>query len=266
MFKKIWDYIVNTMKGEQMVALIIMAIIAIFSIVLGHKIKKADPHKAPKGGAFIADYMVESATNMIDNMLGDAYEPCVPYLIFLILFIPMSFIAGLFGLASPMTYFLIPLCLAFVSWLGIQISAIKYQKLEYLKGFTSPLPSWLPLFVPINILSKMAPLLSLSIRLFGNALAGYIIMWLVYWGTGNLSNAIFPIQGLNIFGVIIAPWLHAYFDIFGAFVQTLIFVLLTMLLISVEIPAPVHKKVKKEKNVKKEKKLNLDEGGKEHVI
>lgn len=239
---KIWDYIVNKMPGELMVSLIIMIFIAIFAIILGHAIKKADPTKPPKGLAFIADYLIDFSIKTIDEYLGDAYEFITPYFVFLVAYVPLAFISGLFGLASPITYFTIPLCLALVSWLGIQISAIKFQKLGYLKSFTSPLPAWLPLFVPINILSKFSSLLSLSIRMFGNALAGSILMFLVYWATGSLSNLIF--EHFNIFGVIIAPVFHAYFDIFGAFIQTLIFVLLSMLLIATEIPAPVHKKKK----------------------
>ncbi|MCH5179690.1 MAG: F0F1 ATP synthase subunit A [Erysipelotrichales bacterium] len=246
---KIWDYIVNKMPGEIMISLLIMLLIAIFAIILGHAIKKADPTKPPKGLAFIADWLVEFSLNTIDNNLGDAYDFAAPYFIFLITFIPLAFMAGLFGLASPMTYFTIPLCLALVSWFGIQISAIVYQKFDYLKGFTSPLPAWLPVFVPINMLSKLSPLLSLSIRMFGNALAGSILLWLVYWATGSLSSLIF--SHLNVFGMIITPVLHAYFDIFSTFIQTLIFVLLTMQLISIEIPAPVHKK---KKTAKKEEK------------
>ena len=239
---KVWDYIVNKMPGELMVSLIVMFFIAILAIILGYAIKKADPKKAPKGLAFIADYVVDFSFKTVDGILGDAYDFVVPYFIFLISYIPLAFMAGLFGFASPMTYFTIPLCLAFVTWITIQASAIKYQRMEYLKGFTSPLPSWLPLFVPINVLSKFSSLLSLSMRMFGNALAGSILMSLVYWGTSSLSNLIF--SNFNAVSLVITPWLHAYFDVFGAFIQTLIFVLLSMLLISIEIPAPVHKKSK----------------------
>lgn len=246
-FNNIWNYIVNKMPGELMVSLLVMLIIAIFAIILGKAISKADPTKTPKGLAFVADFIVDKVTNLIDDILGDAYEKFTPYAIFLVTYIPLAFMAGLFGLASPMTYYTIPLCLALVSWLGINLSAIKYQKLDYLKGFTSPLPAYIPIFVPINMLSKLAPLMSLSIRMFGNALAGYILMYLVYWGCGKLSALIFTSAQYNFVAWLIAPILHAYFDIFGAVIQTLIFVLLTMLLISAEIPAPVHKKIKKQK-------------------
>lgn len=258
-FKKILEYFAYTAKPELIVSLLVMFIIAIFAIVLGIAVKKADPKKPPKGLTFIAETIVGFSDNKIKDTLGTAYLKFSPYFVFLVIYIPMIFIIGLFGLPSPMTYFTIPLCLAFVTWFGIQASAIRYQKLDYLKSFTSPLPSWLPVFVPINILGKMAPLMSLSIRLFGNAVAGYILMWLVYWGTGMLSDVVFGfigIEGLNIFGVAIAPLLHAYFDAFGAFVQTTIFTSLTLLLIAAEVPVPVDAKVKvkKEKTNKKGKK------------
>ena len=256
-FKKILEYFANTAKPELIVSLLVMLIIAIFAIICGIAIKKADPKKPPKGLTFIAETIVGFSDNKIKDTLGTAYLRFSPYFVFLLIYIPMIFVIGLFGLASPMTYFTIPLCLAFVTWFGIQASAIRYQKLDYLKSFTSPLPSWLPLFIPINILGKLAPLMSLSIRLFGNAVGGYILMWLVYWGTGMLSDAVFSflnIEGLNIFGITIAPLLHAYFDAFGAFVQTTIFTSLTLLLIAAEIPAPVEK-ITKEKKQKVKKTL-----------
>ncbi len=256
-FNKIWRYFVDDAKPELLVSLLVMFIIAILAIILGCAIKKANPKKPTKGLAFVAETLVTFSDNQITKILGTAYLKFSPYLIFLYTYIPFAFIAGLFGLPSPMTYFTIPLCLALVTWLGIQFSAIHYQKIGYLKGFTSPLPSWLPVFVPINILSKFSPLLSLSIRLFGNALAGYILMWLVYWGTGMLSEAIIGIAGANFVGVIIAPILHAYFDAFGAFIQTTIFTTLTMLLISVEIPAPVNVDLNKKEKKKKKQKTSV---------
>lgn len=242
-FKKILEYFANTAKPELIASLIVMFIIAIIAIILGSAVKKADPTKPTKGLAFFGIVLVEKCENQIKDILGTAYLKFTPYLVFLFTYIPVAFVIGLFGLPSPMTYFTIPLCLALISWLGIQLSAIRYQKLDYLKGFCSPLPAWLPLFVPINMLGKIGPLLSLSIRMFGNALAGYILMWLVYWGTGMLSDAIFVplfnIEGMNVFGAVIASVLHAYFDAFGAFIQMTIFTTLTMLLIATEIPAPV---------------------------
>ncbi len=264
-FDKVKDYFVNKMPGEMYVSLLIMIFIAVFAIVLGHKIKKADPTKPPKGLALVADYLVEFSQNSINNTLGTAYEKFSPYFIFLILFIPLAFISGLFGLPSPINLLTIPLCLALVTWLGIQISSIKYNKWGYLKSFADPLPPWLPIMAPINVLGKIAPLLSLSLRMFGNGMAGFLIMTMVYWATGNLSSTLLNLlipnaSWFNFIGLMITPFLHLYFDLVSAFIQTVIFVLLTMLLISIEIPAPVakvdRKVIKEEKMKRKQEKLD----------
>ena len=258
--KKIWEYIVHDMPAELIVSLFIMLLIAIIGIILGHKIKKADPTKPPKGVAFWADFLVDKSITSIHSVLGDAYEKFAPYYIFLVLYIPLAFISGLFGLPSPIMYFSIPLTLAIVSFLGIQLSSIYYNKVGYLKSFSDPLPAWLPIMAPINLLGKISPILSLSIRLFGNAVAGFMLMTLVYWATGSLSSALVNFlgmnyHGINFVGVLITPFLHAYLDIFSAFVQTLIFITLTMLLISVEIPAPVAKKQKIKKLQKTKRRI-----------
>ena len=255
-FNKIYKYFIDKAPGELIVSLIIMLVIAIIGIILGLAIRKADPKKPTKGLANIAEIMVTFADDKVKGTLGTAYLPFSTYYLFLVIYIPLAFVAGLFGLASPMNYYTIPLCLALVTWLGIQISAIIFQKLDYLKSFASPLPGWIPILAPINMLSKLSPLLSLSIRLFGNALAGSILMTLVYWGTGSLSNLILSLVNLggnfNFVGVIVAPVLHAYFDAFSAYIQMTIFTTLTLLLIATEIPAPVNvDKNKKRKNKEK---------------
>lgn len=68
-------------------------------------------------------------------------------------------------------------------------------------------------------------------RLFGNILSGTILMGLVYQFTGWLSGMILPV---NFLGPILAPVLHAYFDVFAGCIQTLVFVTLSSILIAIE--------------------------------
>jgi F-type H+-transporting ATPase subunit a len=79
----------------------------------------------------------------------------------------------------------------------------------------SPLPPWLPLWTPINIISELAVPVSLSLRLFANVLSGTVIMALVY----------------GLLGKIALAWpsvLHVYFDLFSGEIQTYVFCMLTM--------------------------------------
>ena len=86
-----------------------------------------------------------------------------------------------------------------------------------------------------------APLLSLALRLFGNALAGFTLMGIVYYYLGEASSFIFgaliPGEAASIIlPPIITPVLHLYFDVFSGVIQTLIFCMLTMIFVAQEDP------------------------------
>ena len=84
------------------------------------------------------------------------------------------------------------------------------------------------LLTPLNVIGEFALPISLSMRLFGNILAGSIIMLLVYTVMKSLSWA-------GIFGYIAAPLLHCYFDIFSGLIQTYIFFTLASFFLSQQV-------------------------------
>ena len=83
----------------------------------------------------------------------------------------------------------------------------------------SPLPPWLPIWFPINVISELAVPVSLSLRLFANVLSGTIMMTLVY-GLLKWVATVWPAA------------LHVYFDLFSGAIQTYVFCMLTMTYIS----------------------------------
>jgi len=70
-------------------------------------------------------------------------------------------------------------------------------------------------------------------RIFCNVLSGSFIMALIYQFTSFLSYKVIP---FNFLGPVLAPLLHAYFDIFSGVIQALVFVTLSTILISIENP------------------------------
>jgi len=68
-------------------------------------------------------------------------------------------------------------------------------------------------------------------------LSGSIIMSLIYTGCNVLSDLLLGWLGLpfNVFGVVLAPVFHAYFDVFSGFIQMYIFISLTMAFVSNEL-------------------------------
>jgi F-type H+-transporting ATPase subunit a len=92
----------------------------------------------------------------------------------------------------------------------------------------------------MNIFGTFAPLVSMSLRLFGNITSGGIIMALLYTFTGFVSRFLIgfiPVIGqFDFIGPIIAPALHAYFDVFVGFIQMFVFISLTTVFIGNELP------------------------------
>ncbi len=218
-----------------------MTVVALFIIVLsvyaGHKIKKADPLAKEKGIVLLALWFVELMDNSVLNTVRKDYvKRLSPYIGTLVLFLFLCNISGLFGLNAPTMNYSVTLTMAFITWFMIQYNAIRDNGIKaYLHGFIEPI---VPFIVP-NFFGKIAPLISMSIRLFGNILSGSIIMTLVYTATGGLTDLVFSLFGLsgvpNIFGMIFAPPLHAYFDVFAGFIQMFIFISLTQVFISNEL-------------------------------
>ena len=85
-------------------------------------------------------------------------------------------------------------------------------------------------------MSKFSTLLSLSLRLFGNILSGGILMSVIYQMLAKVSDLIPVIGKLNIVGVLVAPVLHFYFDLFSGAMQAYIFTVLTISFIAKELP------------------------------
>ena len=124
----------------------------------------------------------------------------------------------------------------------IHATAIRYNKFRYFKRYIEPVP----LFLPINLISMWAPLLSLTLRIFGNALSGYVLMTILYSALEGVSANVFSFitarfaDGSAVNTVFLAPlvtWiLHLYFDLWAGFIQTTVFLSLTTIYVGQEIP------------------------------
>ena len=173
--------------------------------VLKHK---DHPSKFSAGVELAIDILLK----FVNGTMGKAGKNYINYIGALFCFVFFSNISGIFMLRPPTADYGTTLCIALISFCMIQYAAVRYQKLGYLKGMFEPIF----LFFPINVISEIATPVSLSLRLFGNILAGTVMMAL-YYGM------------LPIFAKIGVPSaLHAYFDLFSGAIQTYVFCMLTM--------------------------------------
>ena len=234
-----------TIQSDVYVIILITILLAIAIILLSKKFDRTDPLEQPKGILVPVLWCVEMIHNTVKSNVGEAYaDRMTPYIIVLWSYIFLSNIISLFGLSSPTANLSVTLLLAFITWVMIQAVELKYQGIKgYLHGFLEPIP----VMLPMNIFGKFSTMISMSLRLFGNILCGGIMMQLIYSFSQYLSNliaGIFSGGGSNVFNFvapIISPLLHAYFDLFAGFIQTLVFTTLTIVLIGNDLPEEVKK-------------------------
>ena len=188
----------------------------------------------PKGLVLLA--MV--ATQMVDKNVRDKTNDKVakyltPYIMTVVLYIFVANIAGLFSLEAPTSNYSVTLVLAAITCVLIEVYSAKARGTKgYIKSWFEPFAP----FVILNVFSKISTLLSLSLRLFGNILSGGILMSVIYQMLAAISSKIPVIGQLNIAGILVAPVLHFYFDLFSGAMQAFIFMTLTISFIGKELP------------------------------
>ena len=224
---------VITIQPEVFSILIVTGLLICVVLYAGMKIKQSDPGQAPKGIVVLALYLIEWADKFTGDNMGQQFVKSFgPYIGTIAMYIFCCNISGLFGLPAPTSNLSVTLALGLISWCIIQGVSLKSNKLSgYVKGLLEPFA----VMLPVNIFGKIAPLVSMSMRLFGNILVGGVLMSLVYSATGLLANLIFANCKFNFIGPIIAPVLHGYFDLFAGFIQMFIFISVTTVLAGNEV-------------------------------
>lgn len=203
--------------------LIVMLLLICFGIAANRVLTKADPMAEPTGFQNFIELAVELLQSMVKGSLGEHSGAYFNYIATLFTFILLSNISGLLGLRPPTADYGTTFPLAVITFCLIHFAQFKHNSLKSIwVDMCSPLPPWLPIWFPINLISEIAVPISLSLRLFANVLSGTVIMALIY---GLLSN-------------IALAWpsfLHIYFDLFSGAIQTYVFTMLTMTYISQQL-------------------------------
>jgi F-type H+-transporting ATPase subunit a len=146
-----------------------------------------------------------------DEIIGHHSEPYTAFLAALGFFILFCNLIGVIpGFESPTAIPVVPLGCAICAFVYYHTQGFKHAGIGYLKHFAGPMPALAPLMVPIELISHLARVLSLTIRLFANMFAGDMVT-LVFFSLVPIGVPIIFL-GLHI-GV--------------SLLQTYIFVLLT---------------------------------------
>ncbi|MDE5977486.1 MAG: F0F1 ATP synthase subunit A [Turicibacter sp.] len=195
-------------------SVVLVLVLCVFFIICGSAVKKADPSKSSKGLVLFLELLVTGIEGLVEQTMGLKHLKFAPFIGTLTAYLICANLLGLLGLSAPTSDYNVTLALAVITIVVMIGSGIKAKGIggylydTYLGDF--------PFLLPLNITGELAKPISLSFRLFGNILSGGIIMSLIY-------------QALGWFSPIVAPFLHGYFDVFSGVIQTLIFIMLTMI-------------------------------------
>jgi F-type H+-transporting ATPase subunit a len=203
-----------------MAALVLLISCIIFPLA-SRRISKENPGPLQH----ILELTVQGLKDLLHDVIGKEGES---FLYIIGAFAVFIFISNIFGLfyflqpptSNPNTTF----ALALTSFLYYNYQGIKTQGLlHYLKHFGGPVWWLFPLMFVIEIIANFARILSLGMRLFGNIFGEHT-------ATGIFSGLV----------PILVPWPMMALGIFGALLQTFVFIMLTMVYLSGAVAAEEH--------------------------
>ncbi|MCR1951765.1 F0F1 ATP synthase subunit A [Clostridium sp. DSM 100503] len=211
-----WSYAIGPIKIEivpevvmQWITIVLIALIAIWAT----RNMKLRPNKKQA----VVEYIYTMLKNVVTANMGEEFLDIIPFIGSLGVFLLFMNFTGLIGLPVPTKNFSVTVALALITFYMVQFYTIrKYGLKSYFGGYTFPLA----IITPINILERIMLPVSLALRLFGNILAATFLVELCY-------EALHHIGFIAQIGIPVP--LHAYFDIFDGGIQTVIFVMLTMI-------------------------------------
>jgi len=213
---------------------LVSVVIIILAVVFTRKLKTI-----PEGKQNIVELIVDTINNLIKGNLGHHWRTFAPYFGTILIFLAVANTISLFSLLPtaeelfkitgleffeklpqfailpPTKDYNVTLAMALMTIVLVLFSGIYYKGIKgWLKSFLHPSP----IMLPFHILDYGTRTLSLSLRLFGNILAGFIILELLY-------TAPIPVK-------ILIPVGSLFFDMFDALLQAYIFVFLSSIYIS----------------------------------
>ncbi|MGD0444330.1 MAG: F0F1 ATP synthase subunit A [Edaphobacter sp.] len=124
----------------------------------------------------LAEMTHEFVSEQGEQIIGHGSERFVTYLTALLLFILLSNLMGIIpGLESPTANAVVPLGFALVTFIYYHYHGVRSNGFGYIKQFLGPVWWLYPLLFPIEIISHLARVLSLTVRLYANMFAGDLV-------------------------------------------------------------------------------------------
>ena len=231
------------LSGPTYSSLMVMGIVLILAIIVGIQAHFHDPMKPSKGLLGLAEGFIDWLQNWTRNIMGHEPGNWPGYFFCLFVYLFLAFIWSITGLPSIIDMIVLPLALSLVMFVLIQFTAIRSKKFAYFHRYIEPIP----LFLPINLVTMWTPIISTTLRMFGNCIAGSVVIGLVNYALKSVSISVFSFMAQGYanpmdspaaiwFSPIVIGVLNLYFGLFSGYIQTLVFASLNGVWIGQEMP------------------------------
>jgi F-type H+-transporting ATPase subunit a len=192
--------------------LLVFGVLLVFFLLVRFSLNVESPGTIQQVAEMIHDFVSGQA----ESIIGHGSQQFVMFTTSVLLFVLLSNLLGMVpGLIAPTSRATVPLGLALVCWIYYHYYGIREHGFGYIKQFLGPIwwISWMML--PIEIISHLARILSLTVRLYANMFAGEMVT-LVFF-------SLVPIA---------IPVVFMFLHLGVALIQAYIFMLLTMIYVS----------------------------------
>lgn len=163
----------------------------------------------------VMEVIISGLDSLLTETMGHEGRRFFPLIATLGLYILTSNLLGLIpGFESPTSNLNVTVSMAIIVFCMTHIVGVRVHGIKYIKQFMGPVWWLTPLMLPIEIVSHLSRPLSLSVRLFGNIEGGHIVVAVLF-----------------ILVPLLVPLPILVLKIFISFIQTLVFMLLSMMYI-----------------------------------
>ena len=221
------------MKWEHLIyMLIVLSLVALFFVPLSRNLSLKPGRKQS-----FAEMLISGLDDVVCGIMGPRGRGYTPFVGSIFIYILISNLFGLIPLQNSIMGFITttaPIALVvflYVQWTGITKNGLKGY-LFHLAGSPENIYGWLlvPLMMPLHIMGEFIKPVSLAFRLFGNIMAGHILL------------AVFMMIGISCLKPLHIPIgipFHVPFlflEILVSVIQAFVFTLLSTIYIAMMLP------------------------------
>ena len=217
-------------------AAVVISIISTASILVARKVKMI-----PGRGQSVFEMLIEGLDGIVQSVMGARGRTYTPFVGSIFIYILVSNLFGLIPLQNSIMSFLttvVPIALCvflYVQWIGITKNG-PLGYLHHLCGSPGDIFGWLlaPLMFPLHVMGEFIKPLSLSFRLYGNIMAGHLLL-AVFMGMG-----IAMLKPLHIPAGVPLHFPFLFLEILVGVIQAFVFTLLSTIYIAMMLPHEDH--------------------------